>query len=63
MGNSRFNDYKLSEDIVRALTSLNYEHPTEVQSKVIPVALEKERSCREITNGKWKNGIFWNTDL
>jgi superfamily II DNA/RNA helicase len=42
MSNKGFIDYKLSAEIVRALDSLNYTEPTEVQNKVIPVALEKK---------------------
>lgn len=35
-------EYKLSKEIVRALTGLGYDHPTEVQGEVIPVALQKK---------------------
>src|SRR3954471_15018637 len=37
-----FKDYPISKEIMRALSSLNYESPTEVQTKVIPPALEKK---------------------
>ncbi|MBY0123597.1 DEAD/DEAH box helicase [Bacillus sp. S/N-304-OC-R1] len=36
-----FKDYQLSKEIVNALDSLEYVNPTAVQSKVIPLVLEK----------------------
>ncbi len=36
-----FKDYQLSNEIVNALDSLEYVNPTAVQSKVIPLVLEK----------------------
>lgn len=53
-----FKDYKLSEEIVRALSSLNYESPTEVQSKVIPVALEKKDLVVKSQTGSGKTASF-----
>ena len=41
MSKSSFKEYQLSNEIVKALDSLGYEQPTEVQSKVIPLALGK----------------------
>jgi len=41
MSKSSFKDYHLSDEIIRALSSLEYENPTEVQTKVIPLVLEK----------------------
>lgn len=41
MDQMQFADYRISEEIIKALSSLGYETPTEVQTKVIPVALEK----------------------
>ena len=37
-----FKDYPISEEIMRALEGLSYQNPTEVQTKVIPPALEKK---------------------
>lgn len=42
MNQPRFSDYRLSEDIQRALGIMKYESPTEVQQKVIPLALERQ---------------------
>src|SRR3954469_24624477 len=53
-----FKDYKLSEEIIRALSSLNYESPTEVQSKVIPVALEKKDLVVKSQTGSGKTASF-----
>lgn len=50
MSQKHFTDYALSEEIVRALNSLGYETPTEIQTEVIPVALEKKDLCRQIAN-------------
>ena len=53
-----FKDYKISEEIVRALASLNYESPTEVQGKVIPVALEKKDLVVKSQTGSGKTASF-----
>lgn len=58
MSTRSFKDYKLSEEIVRALTSLNYEHPTEVQQEVIPVALEKKDLVVKSQTGSGKTASF-----
>lgn len=41
MSKRSFKDYQLSDEITNALNSLEYQNPTEVQSKVIPLVLEK----------------------
>ena len=41
MDNRSFHGFSISEDIVSALNGLEYEIPTEVQDKVIPLAIEK----------------------
>jgi ATP-dependent RNA helicase DeaD len=58
MGENRFKDYKLSDDIIRALQSLNYEEPTEVQSEVIPIALEKKDLVVKSQTGSGKTAAF-----
>lgn len=40
--NTNFEDYHLSPEIMKALQGLNYQSPTEVQGKVIPLALENK---------------------
>jgi superfamily II DNA/RNA helicase len=58
MSNKGFIDYKLSAEIVKALDSLNYTEPTEVQNKVIPVALEKKDLVVKSQTGSGKTASF-----
>jgi ATP-dependent RNA helicase DeaD len=53
-----FKDYTLSEEILRAIDGLGYEEPTEVQSKVIPVALEKKDLAVKSQTGSGKTAAF-----
>ncbi|WP_339226892.1 DEAD/DEAH box helicase [Oceanobacillus sp. FSL K6-2867] len=54
----RFTDYKLSEDIMTALNSLGFEKPTEVQSKVIPLVLEKKDLVAKSQTGSGKTASY-----
>ncbi|TMU85140.1 DEAD/DEAH box helicase [Bacillus sp. BHET2] len=56
--NGTFKDYQLSEDIVRALSGLGYEAPTEVQSKVLPLTLEKKDLVVRSQTGSGKTASF-----
>ncbi|MCM3597854.1 DEAD/DEAH box helicase [Metabacillus idriensis] len=58
MSHKSFNNYKLSSEIVSALDSLNYTEPTEVQDKVIPVALEKKDLVVKSQTGSGKTASF-----
>lgn len=58
MSEKSFKEYALSKKIVRALTSLKYEQPTEVQGKVIPVALEKKDLVVKSQTGSGKTASF-----
>ncbi|PHE95604.1 DEAD/DEAH box helicase [Bacillus pseudomycoides] len=58
MSGKSFKEYALSKEIVRALTSLKYEQPTEVQEKVIPVALEKKDLVVKSQTGSGKTASF-----
>lgn len=58
MSHKGFIDYKLSAEIVRALDRLNYTEPTEVQNKVIPVALEKKDLVVKSQTGSGKTASF-----
>ncbi|WP_191560391.1 DEAD/DEAH box helicase [Metabacillus idriensis] len=58
MSHNRFHEYKLSAEIVRALESLNYTEPTEVQKKVLPVALEKKDLVVKSQTGSGKTASF-----
>ncbi|WP_088040790.1 DEAD/DEAH box helicase [Bacillus sp. EAC] len=53
-----FDDYLLSNEIVKALSSLNYENPTEVQSEVIPVALKRKDLVVKSQTGSGKTASF-----
>ncbi|WP_282942918.1 DEAD/DEAH box helicase [Paenibacillus sp. RC67] len=58
MSKTSFRDYTLSEDIVRALEGLGYEHPTDVQSEVIPLALKKKDLTVKSKTGSGKTAAF-----
>jgi ATP-dependent RNA helicase DeaD len=58
MSDKSFKDYKLSEEIVKALDSLGYEHPTEVQIEVLPIALEKKDLVVKSQTGSGKTAAF-----
>jgi len=58
MSEKSFKDYPLSEEIVRALDSLGYENPTDVQRKVIRVALEKKDLIVKSQTGSGKTAAF-----
>ncbi|OCT11506.1 RNA helicase [Paenibacillus pectinilyticus] len=53
-----FNDYELSEDITRALTTLGYTQPTDVQHKVIPIALQGRDLTVKSRTGSGKTAAF-----
>ncbi len=53
-----FKDYKLSEDILKSIDLLNYKEPTEVQKKVIPLALEAKDIVVKSQTGSGKTGAF-----
>lgn len=58
MSENSFEAYHLSEDIERALASLKYEQPTEVQRKVIPIVLEKKDLIVKSQTGSGKTAAF-----
>ncbi|WP_019911898.1 DEAD/DEAH box helicase [Paenibacillus sp. HW567] len=58
MSELQFRDYELNEEIIRALDVLNYLEPTEVQSKVIPVALEGQDLIVKSQTGSGKTASF-----
>jgi superfamily II DNA/RNA helicase len=58
MENKSFKDYNLSEDILRSLALLGYESPTEVQSEVIDVALEKKDLIVKSQTGSGKTAAY-----
>lgn len=58
MKNTSFNDYRLSDEIKRALNVLKYETPTEVQTEVIPMALAKQDLIVKSQTGSGKTAAF-----
>jgi len=58
MDERSFADYRLSEDILRALEHLGYRTPTEVQSRVIPAALEKKDMTVKSRTGSGKTAAY-----
>lgn len=58
MNNKKFSEYGVSEPIVKALEGLGYTEPTEVQSKVIPVALSKTDLTVKSQTGSGKTAAF-----
>jgi ATP-dependent RNA helicase DeaD len=58
MSEKSFDHYHLSEEIKKALNVLKYTNPTEVQSKVIPLALEKMDLVVKSQTGSGKTASF-----
>lgn len=58
MSEIKFSDYKLSEEIIRALAGLGYEKPTDVQNQVVPAALEKRNLIVKSRTGSGKTAAF-----
>lgn len=53
-----FKDYELSDEILNAIKSLGYEHPTEVQHRVIPLALAKNDLVVRSQTGSGKTAAY-----
>ena len=58
MKKTRFNDYSLDNDILKALDILKFEEVTQVQSKVIPVALASKDVVVKSQTGSGKTLLF-----
>lgn len=58
MDQTRFNAYNLSDDILKALEGLAYNRATEVQEKVIPLALESKDLVVKSQTGSGKTAAF-----
>lgn len=54
----KFQDFQLSDEIVRALDGLGYSAPTEVQEKVIPHALNRRDLVVKSQTGSGKTAAF-----
>lgn len=53
-----FNDFKLSSDLLKAISLLNYTRPTEVQEQVIPAVLEMKDTIVKSQTGSGKTAAF-----
>ncbi|MFJ7934492.1 DEAD/DEAH box helicase [Sporosarcina sp. NPDC096371] len=58
MKRMNFQDYRLSNEIIRALDGLGYSSPTEVQENVIPVALDRHDLVVKSQTGSGKTAAF-----
>ncbi len=58
MSKKSFEDYHLSKEIKKALSVLKYETPTDVQNKVIPLALENQDLVVKSQTGSGKTASF-----
>ena len=53
-----FDRFNLSDEIVKALSGLRYQVPTEIQAKVIPVAMQKNDIVGKSQTGSGKTAAF-----
>lgn len=58
MNKTDFNDLKLSNDILKAISLLNFHKATEVQKKVVPVVLEGKDIIVKSQTGSGKTAAF-----
>lgn len=58
MTKANFEEYHLSSELLKALSMLNYENPTEVQNQVIPAVLEQKDIIVKSQTGSGKTGAF-----
>lgn len=58
MSETSFDNYRLSEEITKALDVLKYKNPTEVQVEVIPKALENQDLVVKSQTGSGKTASF-----
>jgi ATP-dependent RNA helicase DeaD len=58
MSEKSFTNYNLSEEITRALAILKYDTPTEVQTEVIPLALNNQDLVVKSQTGSGKTASF-----
>ncbi len=55
---SNFNEFKLSTELLKSLDKLGYENPSQVQEKVIPLALEDKDIIVKSETGSGKTAAF-----
>jgi len=57
-GKSRFNDFNLPDDVMRALYDLKFEYCTEIQAETIPAALDGKDIIGKAQTGTGKTAAF-----
>lgn len=55
---ANFNDYQLSNELLKAISMLNFKRPTTVQEKVIPVVLKQRDIIVKSQTGSGKTAAF-----
>ncbi len=55
---SNFNEYNLSEEIIKALSLLNFQAPTKVQEQVIPAIFKQKNIIVQSQTGSGKTAAF-----
>lgn len=58
MNKSSFSNYKLSSELLKAISMLNYQNPTKVQEEVIPAVLEQRDVIVKSQTGSGKTAAF-----
>jgi len=58
MTKANFNEYKLSEDLLKAIDLLKFNSPTKVQEQVIPAALDQKDIIVKSQTGSGKTAAF-----
>ncbi|KAG2385767.1 hypothetical protein C9374_002916 [Naegleria lovaniensis] len=53
-----FNDMNLSRPLLKAIYEMNYEHPTPIQSRCIPLLLKGRDVCASAVTGSGKTAAF-----
>ncbi|MBX4266980.1 DEAD/DEAH box helicase [Clostridium estertheticum] len=58
MSNMKFEEFKISEEILKAIKNLEYKKPSDVQAAVIPIALEGRDIIVKSQTGSGKTAAF-----
>ena len=54
----KFNDYRISDEILKALDALGYKEPSDVQQRVIPELLQGKDVIVKSQTGSGKTAAF-----
>ncbi len=54
MSKHPFEHFNLDENLIEAVKNLNFEKPTEIQNRIIPRILKRNKFNRTISNWNWK---------